>query len=89
MSFITSQSLCEEPAVRIPVAQEPASDLNRLFWTRSLMRVLGKLLAGLSKVMTRDSSATTASACSHMWFSLHGLPLHGLSVLVICYLTSQ
>ena len=34
MSFITSQSLCEEPAVRIPVAQEPASDLNRLFWTR-------------------------------------------------------
>ena len=57
MSFITSQSLCEEPAVRIPVAQEPASDLNRLFWTRSLMRVLGKLLAGLSKVMTRDSSA--------------------------------
>lgn len=34
MSFIISQSLCEEPAVRIPMAQEPASDLNGLSWTR-------------------------------------------------------
>ena len=31
MSFIISQALCEEPAVRSPVAQEPASDLNGLF----------------------------------------------------------
>ena len=34
MSFIIPQCLCEEPAVRIPVAQEPVSDLNGLFWTR-------------------------------------------------------
>ena len=34
MSFIISQALCVEPAARSPVAQEPASDLNGLFWTR-------------------------------------------------------